>query len=310
MRHASAAWCAAAGAATLSACCLATQLLVTHARRRAEGAGGRAEREVIVSGTALVRETHMTPWRSRVEDEETRRALEAAPMAFAGCRWVTADECEWAAEPARVRRFDNASVASMPGLGVCSASGSMAAGAIAMSDAWDDARVLVPLPIAQAGYFAHFVDAVMPKLVYAMQLVRNGERALVLLPRWPLSLDVRELVSGALGVAVTHETPPSTRRYRAVVFACHTPALSPPQARAMRAALAPTRAAPERRIAASPCRIVAFARRQAGVVRNGRTLANETELVRELRACGVDVAELDGTEPLRDKQRASRGRAP
>ncbi|XRB02174.1 hypothetical protein NFJ02_13g15280 [Pycnococcus provasolii] len=123
---------------------------------------------------ALVRESHLVSWYTQTHDADTMLALQQAPMAFDGCTWE-GPRCLWPAQPVLLERWDGASVVDHDALGVCGSGGHRAPGSIVPDASPVDSRMYVPLDIAQGSYYPHFVDCVMPKLVYA--LAQRG--------RWP-----------------------------------------------------------------------------------------------------------------------------
>jgi hypothetical protein len=102
-------------------------------------------------------------------------------------------------------------------------------------------EVFVPLDIAQSAYFAHFVDCLMPKLVYAIELRRRAPmfyaKLRVYLPGNEASRNTYSMLRH-LNVSWTHVWPSDTR-FKAVVWVCHTPPISPPQGGAVQVESSP-----------------------------------------------------------------------
>jgi len=143
---------------------------------------------------ALVRESHLVSWYTQTHDADTMLALQQAPMAFDGCTWE-GPRCLWPAQPVLLERWDGASVVDHDALGVCGSGGHRAPGSIVPEASPVDSRMYVPLDIAQGSYYPHFVDCVMPKLVYALAQRGDGQGVLVYIPPEYKSKDTETLLA-------------------------------------------------------------------------------------------------------------------
>jgi hypothetical protein len=163
---------------------------------------------------------------------------------FSGCKWEKGTEgsevCVWPAAQASVQVHYGASVSMehVKAFGVCGEAGkedvymdSWTSGAA--SEVIDE--VFVPLDIAQSAYYAHFFDCLMPKLVYVLELRSQMPKFYanlrVYLPKSYASKNTFKILRH-LNVTWTHDWP-LQKRFKAIVWVCHTPEISPPQGAAI-----------------------------------------------------------------------------
>lgn len=177
-------------------------------------------------------------------------------------------------------------------------------------------EVFIPLDIAQSTYYAHFVDCLLPKLVYVMELRRLAPtfyaNLRVYMPAEKASERSYELLRH-MNVTWTHQWP-LDKRFKAIVWVCHTPPISPPQAAAILNAVrlrdddtATVRdvdvhddtttdenkkvnnvvdTVPARRPRKSCSGAVVYASRPKRVTANGRNIRDEDGIVKALEARG------------------------
>lgn len=178
-------------------------------------------------------------------------------------------------------------------------------------------EVFVPLDIAQSAYYAHFIDCLMPKLVYVLELRKRAPRFYanlrVYMPGDKASENTYSILRH-LNVTWTHQWP-LNQRFKAIVWVCHTPPISPPQGAAIIRAVQldaidggappPRRAKHEQEQPRRSCSgAVAYAARPKGVTDNGRNLRDEDGVVKALEARGRGVVRvITGKEPVDELRR-------
>ena len=232
---------------------------------------------------------------------EDLNSFKVQKMAFDGCAWEGSprgeETCIWPASEAHVSVHLNASLTSRQAreLGICGHQGKDDIH-VTHHDEVSDNTIFVPIDVAQAAYFAHFIDCAMPKLVYALDLRRRNPdfygKILVYLPREFSSPNTHAILE-EMRVEWTQEWP-FDRRFRAIVWVCKTPSISPLQGARMIEAI--HGGTPR----ASLCSgAIVYAARSKGVVANGRIIDNNDELVDALKeAHGHEVRVLTGRESI------------
>ena len=215
---------------------------------------------------------------------------------FNACTWSAArDRCTWPVEDDVLVTYHNVSVARHD-LGVCGGQGAASLRVRACeprAPPWGAADTFVPLHVPQGGYFAHFMDGVLPKLVRVLDAVDDASRILVYLDGSYRSADTLEILR-RLGVSFTFQYPAESC-FRRVVWACKAPGI----ARELweRARFYARKAAG---LGAddggdAPCQGGVYLSRRRNT-RNGRHVRNEAALEEWALARGLSV--LDGTEPF------------
>lgn len=252
---------------------------------------------------ALTSVTHRVPeWTSPAAITTDQLAFRGREQAFDGCRWDRTGGCTWGQGgwTAVVSVLRYVTLPPRRALGVCGASGkshiSSAASTQSLGRTLDE-RVFVPIDVAQSAFFGHFMDCLMPKLVYVLAMRRSTtdllfrHGVLIYFPKEYESANTYSVLR-ALNVSWTHDYPVG-RLFRTAIWVCHTPPMSPEQASSMKAEL--TNAFPPGG-GTRDC-LVVFASRARGT-RNGRHPPNEAGAIAFLmtRRCVVNV--IYGDEPL------------
>lgn len=253
----------------------------------------------------LIRKSHMVSWRARVYDAATKLALQEAPMAFDGCTWEGMS-CTWPAEAVAIQRWDGASVANHANLGICGIKGHRESDTITPEASPTDDRMYVPLDVPQGAYYPHFVDGVMPKLVYALIQRKDEQGVLVYIPPGYKSRDTETLLA-QMNVELTHQ--PASTAFATVIWACNTPQLTPAQAEYLRDMLRgenwyARHPPPTLPIRGTRAPRLVWLSRNSPTVRNGRKLPNEDECLQAIRSLKWDITIIVGEETLAERQTA------
>ena len=223
------------------------------------------------------------------------RSFKSRSVPYDGCMWTgDGNSCTWSETSATVIVYENIKTPPRHSLGVCGSQGKSELDTEPATAGENDERVFVPLDIAQSAYFAHFMDCLMPKLVYALELRAQDplffKKLYIYLPR-NFASDNTYAVLKALDVEWTHAYPDENTVFRALIWTCHTPAISPRQGELIRRAFLGS----GRKECAGD---IAYASRTPGTTRNGRHITNDAELIQSLKTMNRTVHVLSGTEPI------------
>ena len=223
------------------------------------------------------------------------RSFKRRPVPYDGCMWTgDGNSCTWSEMSATVVVYENIKTPPRNSLGVCGSAGKSELITEPTAAGENDERVFVPLDIAQSAYFAHFIDCLMPKLVYALELRAEDplffKKLYIFLPQ-NFASDNTYAVLKALDVDWTHAYPDENTVFRALIWTCHTPPISPRQGELIRRAFLGSR----RKVCSGD---IAYASRTPGTTRNGRHITNNVELIQSLKTMNRTVHVLSGTEPI------------
>lgn len=234
------------------------------------------------------KETCFPPWQAAAPAfarDADRAAFLRLPPAWGGCEWVLNNSmCAWLGGCNALQVGSHVSIPTPSPCGGNTTSTVMVPGTAC------DARTFAPLLVPQGGYFAHFMDGAMPKLVTA---VRKPRGILLQLDDSYKSRDTLA-VAQALGINVTFAGQPGC--FRRAVWACdsHGAGVHPLLWRRVRRLVAP-------RPAPGACRGGVYMSRRANTA-NGRPLPNEAAVETHLILRGFAV--LDGSEPMEERHAA------
>ena len=276
-----------------------TESAENRSAQRRHGLGRRSRDPASTSWTAEIWRRSV---RSRVAgllpapvNRHDLRSFKSRSVPYDGCMWTgDGNSCTWSETSATVIVYENIKTPPRHSLGVCGSQGKSELDTEPATAGENDERVFVPLDIAQSAYFAHFMDCLMPKLVYALELRAQDplffKKLYIYLPRNFASDDTYAVLK-ALDVEWTHAYPDENTVFRALLWTCHTPAISPRQGEFIRRAFLGS----GRKECAGD---IAYASRTPGTARNGRHITNDAELIQSLKTMNRTVHVLSGTEPI------------
>lgn len=224
------------------------------------------------------------------------RAFKLREMPFDGCAWNDDDppSCVWPASTAVVTVYEVISLPPRKTLGVCGTQGKPSLNAETATTRVNDERVFVPLDISQSSYFAHFMDCLMPKLVYALELRAMDpvffSKLLIFLPGNFASQNTYAALK-SFDVEWTHTYPDAKTVFKAVLWTCHTPPMSPRQGDAIRRVF---NTRPRKKCSGA----IAYASRTPRTTRNGRHIKNDDKVIEALSSFNRTLHVFQGTEPI------------